>query len=142
MIRVKGEGLTVQRHTKSLAGMRTLAPPSWVMDILRRRHDERRCEWVFPSVARSTLRDPDNTRARLRDVVAGTAWVGLHPHAFRHLVATRLEAAGMTAREIADYLGHDRISMTQDEYMDRHIAVIRAGALPEIAPVVPSESGE
>lgn len=142
VIRVKGVGLIIQSHTKSLAGMRTIAPPSWVMDVLRRRFEERRCEWVFPSVARDTLRDPDNTRARLRDVVEGTEWVGLHPHAFRHFVATQLEAAGMTAREIADYLGHDKISVTQDEYLDRHIAVIQAGALPEITPIDPNESGE
>lgn len=50
---------------------------------------------------------------------AGTGWQGLHPHAFRHLVATRLDAAGLTAREIADYLGHERVSMTQDVYMSR-----------------------
>ncbi|HZE01985.1 MAG TPA: tyrosine-type recombinase/integrase [Pseudonocardiaceae bacterium] len=37
--------------------------------------------------------------------------------AFRHLVATRLDQAGLSAREIADYLGHERISMTQDVYM-------------------------
>ncbi|HEY0640283.1 MAG TPA: site-specific integrase [Pseudonocardiaceae bacterium] len=49
-------------------------------------------------------------------------WEGLHPHAFRHFVATRLDAARWSAREIADYLGHDRISTTQDEYLDRHVA--------------------
>jgi integrase len=64
---------------------------------------------VFPS-ARGTLPDPENTRTWLRQVVAGTSWQGLHPHAFRHLVATRLDAAGLSAREIADYLGHERIS--------------------------------
>ena len=34
-------------------------------------------------------------------------------------VATRLDKAGLSAREIADYLGHERISMTQDVYMTR-----------------------
>lgn len=38
---------------------------------------------------------------------------------FRHLVATRLDAAGLSAREIADYLGHEKVSMTQDVYMSR-----------------------
>jgi integrase len=56
---------------------------------------------------------------QLREVVAGTPWAGLHPHAFRHLIATRLDAAGLSAREIADYLGHERVSMTQDVYMTR-----------------------
>jgi integrase len=63
--------------------------------------------WTVQDVAatRGTLRDPDNTRKRLREVVAGTEWEGLHPHAFRHLVVTRLDASGLSAREIADYLG-------------------------------------
>jgi integrase len=73
---------------------------------------------VFPSTA-GTLGDPDNTRKALRIAVAGTEWAGLHPHVFRHLVATRLDAAGLSAREIADYLGHEKVSMTQDVYMSR-----------------------
>jgi hypothetical protein len=90
VIRVPGEGLIVQPHTKSKAGMRTIHPPGWVLDLFQRRHVNALGEWIFPST-RLTLRDPDNTRARLRDVVRGTPWEGLHPHAFRHLVATRLE---------------------------------------------------
>jgi integrase len=139
VIRVKGAGLTVQPHTKSEAGMRTIRPPTWVMDILKRRHGERTCEWVFPSSA-DTLRDPDNLRKQLRDVIAATEWVGLHPHAFRHFVSTRLDVAGWSARQIADYLGHERISMTQDEYMDRHVAGEGStDAMPEIDP---KESGK
>lgn len=121
LIRVPGSGLVVQDHTKSRAGMRTITPPMWVMTLLRRRHASSHGPWVFPST-RGTLRDPDTTRAQLRAVVKGTAWEGLHPHAFRHLVATRLDAAGLSAREIADYLGHERVSMTQDVYMSRRSA--------------------
>lgn len=65
------------------------------------------------------LRDPDNMRGFLREAVKGTRWEGLHPHAFRHLVATELDRAGLSAREIADYLGHERVSMPQDVYMNR-----------------------
>lgn len=38
-------------------------------------------------------------------------------HSFRKYVATALDAAGLSAREIADYLGHSRPLMTQDVYM-------------------------
>lgn len=118
VVRVPGEGLFVQPHTKSDAGMRTIEPPAWVFALLRKRHADSHGPWVFPST-RGTLRDPDNTRKALREIVADTEWQGLHPRAFRHLVATRLDAAGLTAREIADYLGHERVSMTQDVYMTR-----------------------
>ncbi|MGB7798279.1 MAG: site-specific integrase [Pseudonocardiaceae bacterium] len=134
VIRVPGAGLIVQPHTKSKAGMRTINPPGWVLDLFRRRHTGALGEWIFPST-RLTLRDPDNTRARLRDVVRGTPWEGLHPHAFRHLVATRLDQAGLSAREIADYLGHERISMTQDVYMSRQMTgVAAAAALDRLGP--------
>jgi hypothetical protein len=84
-----------------------------MISLLKKRHADSHGPWVFPST-RGMLRDPDNTRKRVRDVVAGSEWQGPHPHAFRHLVATRLDKTGLSAREIADYLGHERISMTQD----------------------------
>jgi len=49
------------------------------------------------------------------------------PHTYRKTVATRLDQQGLSARTIADQLGHARISMTQDVYMGRrvvdHVAV-------------------
>ncbi|RKT82933.1 Site-specific recombinase XerD [Saccharopolyspora antimicrobica] len=121
VIRVKGVGLIVQPHTKSEAGMRTVMPPKWYMDLLKRRHAESTSQWVYPS-STGTLRDPDNTRRQLREAVHKSDWEGLHPYAFRHLVATELDAQGLSAREIADYLGHENPSMTQDVYMNRGLA--------------------
>lgn len=134
VIRVPAVGLIVQPHTKSRASMRTITPPAWLMELLVKRHAGSHGPWVFPSTA-GTLRDPDNTRKQLRQTVAGTEWAGLHPHAFRHLVATRLDAEGLSAREIADYLGHERVSMTQDVYMSRRVAGAAASsALDRFAP--------
>jgi len=44
-----------------------------------------------PSVEGAGSLDEATDSARLRDVVRGTSWEGLHPHAFRHLLATRLD---------------------------------------------------
>lgn len=135
VIRVPGQGLIVQTHTKSKAGMRTIRPPAWLMALFRRRYETAHGAWVFPSTA-GTLRDAENTRSRLREVLKGTPWEGLHPHAFRRLVATQLDAKGLSARETADYLGHERISMTQDVYMSRGVAGAAAGAaLDRLAPL-------
>jgi integrase len=96
--------------------MRTIPPPTWVMDILKRRYSDGLCEY-------------------LRRAVAGTRWEWLHPHTFRHYVATRLDDAGLSAQEIADYLGHDDVSTTQDVYMDRGIVGVKAGqALAQVVP--------
>lgn len=71
VIRVTGVRLAVQDHTKNPAGVRTIRPPSWVMEILKRRRAESQSLWVFPSAV-GTLRDPDNTRKYIRAVVAET----------------------------------------------------------------------
>ena len=42
-----------------------------------------------------------------------------HLHNFRKTTATHLDQAGLSARVIADQLGHARPSMTQDVYMGR-----------------------
>jgi integrase len=57
---------------------------------------------------------------------AGFDWVT--SHVFRKTVATRLDEAGQSARQIADHLGHNRPSLTQDVYMGRGLASPDAGA--------------
>jgi hypothetical protein len=49
VIRIPGEGLIVQPHTKSKAGMRRITPPTWVLDLLKRRHLESLGAWIFPT---------------------------------------------------------------------------------------------
>ena len=46
------------------------------------------------------------------------AWVT--SHSFRKTAATILDEAALSARLVADQLGHSRPSMTQDVYMGRH----------------------
>jgi integrase len=43
-------------------------------------------------------------------------------------VATRLYDAGLSARQIADHLGHSRPSLTQDGYLGRGTANPEAAA--------------
>lgn len=40
-------------------------------------------------------------------------------HVFRKAAATELDGAGLTARQIADQLGHAKVSMTQNYYLGR-----------------------
>jgi integrase len=53
-------------------------------------------------------------------------WSWLTSHVFRKTVATRLDEAGHSAREIADQLGHEKPSMTQDVYMGRRVVSVAA----------------
>jgi len=104
---------------------------------------------VFGAPAARALRDPRNTNRELRkaldalgcEVCNGTgliegvnrkgkpamirceagpfSWVT--SHTFRKTVATRLEEAGCTPRQVADQLGHARPSMTMDVYFGRNV---------------------
>lgn len=40
-------------------------------------------------------------------------------HVFRRTAATEMDRDGLTARQIADQLGHAKVSMTQDRYLGR-----------------------
>ena len=133
VIRVRGHGL-VRKGTKTASGERTLLLPSWALDDLRRRHavGVRLESPVFPDT-RGGLRDPSNTRRRLRKALdrAGFGWVTSHN--FRKTTATLLDDAGLSARLIADQLGHARPSMTQDVYMGRKAVDARAADALETA---------
>lgn len=48
------------------------------------------------------------------------SWI--RSHALRKTTATALDAAGHTARQVADQLGQAKISITQDVYMGRKVA--------------------
>jgi integrase len=52
------------------------------------------------------------------------AWIT--SHVFRKTTATILDNDGQTARQIADQLGHARVSMTQDAYLGRRAGDSRA----------------
>jgi len=140
VVRVKGQGLQ-RRPTKSAAGERTLRLPGWAVDMIVRRGD--RLGWagpLFPIPDRrrgsqrhtGVWRDPSNTSRDLRQARdrAGYGWVT--SHVFRKTVATLMDEAGMTAREIADQLGHARPSLTQDVYMEREAVAYGAVALEDL----------
>lgn len=120
--RISGQGL-VRRPTKSAAGERTLGLPQRIVDMLTLRHDAGvKLDWpVFPD-SLGGFRDPNNTLKILRKVranVASLEWV--KSHNFRKTLATILDSDGQSARQIADHLGHSRVSMTQDGYLGRKI---------------------
>lgn len=129
VVRKKGTGLILQAKPKSQSGWRKLHLPTWLIILLQAR-DVVENEWnvVFPSQL-GKLRDRSNTNADLRDALdpLGFGWVTSHN--FRKTAATLLDDAGLTVREIADQLGHKRVSMTQDTYFGRKQASPRVAKL-------------
>ena len=89
------------------------------MDLLRRRHEVlgEFTTLLFPTPL-MRLRDPSNTQREVRDRRDTLGYPELSTHSFRKTVATILDGEGLSATEIADYLGHENPSMTQDVYMN------------------------
>lgn len=119
----------LEERTKTEAGWRVIGVPPCTVELLRHRLSDPSYstgEVIFPSPL-GRIRDTSNTAADLRRVFdrAGFDWVS--SHTLRKTVATRLDDAGFSARQIADHLGHAHPSMTQDVYLGR-----RAGN-PEVA---------
>lgn len=128
VVRVKGEGVTIQERGKTAASTRTVRLPEWLCSRLRsRRSSAVENEWgvIFPTPM-LRLRENGNTSKDVRDLLddAGMPWAT--SHTFRKTAATLLDAAGVSGREVANQLGHARPSMTQDVYMSRRTVTDRA----------------
>jgi integrase len=65
----------------------------------------------------------------LRAVLDRLGYEWVTSHTLRKTVATRLDEAGRSPREIADQLGHAKASMTLDVYMGRNVVSAAAAAI-------------
>lgn len=148
VVRVKGKGQQIN-HGKTEVSARTLNLPRWLTVMLRDRkakvatllgiNVEDLEGPVFPN-SLGGLRDKHNTLAQWRQfrASAGYGWVTIRT--FRRSVATILDAAGLSARQIADQLGQSKISTTQDVYMGRRApGRDAADALEVISPDEPDD---
>jgi integrase len=133
IVRIKGEGL-LRKSTKTSTGERVLQLPRWATSMLRTRFmtGARLDQPLFPDVL-GGFRDPANVRRDIRDVRGSGELAWITSHNFRKTTATILDEAGLSARAVADQLGHARPSMTQDVYMGRRVLNGRAAHALESA---------
>lgn len=122
--RVKGQGL-VLHEGKTASAQRMVPLPRFVVDVLRQRRERLAAladdAPVFGAITRTGIgwRDPDAVGLWVREV---RTWVGLSwmtTHVWRKTAATVLDEAGLSARAIANQLGHAQVSVTQNVYMGR-----------------------
>jgi integrase len=83
---------------------------------LRNDHPQGRTPWAFPSPQGSGRRHITEAAVRtfLTDLGVHLQIPRLHPHAFRHLMATRLLEAGVAERVVQEILGHTSSAVTRD----------------------------
>jgi integrase len=86
---------------------------------------------LFPGLA-GGVRNPSDANRDLREVLNRVdtevyGWVT--SHTFRKTVATLQDDDGLSARQIADHLGHAKPSMTKDFYLGRAVASAEAAKI-------------
>lgn len=112
-------GLIRQPHPKTDESNRTLLLPPFVVEMLRRRRESARGEWVFDAT-NGKLRSPNNFRTQwraFREAEGYEDWVV--PKTFRKAVATLV--ATVAGDDVAgDQLGHAKGStITRKNYIKR-----------------------
>jgi integrase len=112
-------GVVEIKGTKIAAALRTVRLPSWCLDMLRARTPSRSA-WVFPNVL-GKQRDDCVMRRQLRAAFA-RAGFDITSHVLRKTAASLMDEAGISARLIANQLGHARPSITSDVYLGRGVA--------------------
>lgn len=120
--RVKGKGMVLQDFGKTEKSSRTIKVPSYVMELLERRRKSHRPN-AYGLVFTTPLGEILDQSLVLRHMRAQREYLGfprLTSHSFRKTVATILDRRGMSARAIADYLGHSDPALTQKVYMAPH----------------------
>lgn len=138
VLRVTGRGVILKPSPKSHSGERILELPSWAVEMLERRCDNRSktssgdVTPVFPSPLSKKLRDPMNTQRAIREAFAEMGKPGLTSHVLRKTVASMMSDAGLAARAAADQLGHSRVSLVQDRYMGRKARATGAALVLEV----------
>ncbi len=121
-----------------------LRAPGWLTDLLAERRQRLvHSGLLFPNSVGS-YRDVSAVNKEFRRVRAGTAFEWVVPHTYRKTVATLLDQGGLSARTVADQLGHAQISMTQNVYLGRRVVDDSAAqALDEVLlRVVPGAGSE
>lgn len=126
-VRVKGKGIVRQPFAKTDKSRRTTPLPGATIELLKRRYDRLGAftTLIFPTPLMQP-RDPSNTQREIRERRDSLGYPELSTHSFRKTAATVLDSAGLSATEIADYLGHENPSMTQDVYMNTVKGATRA----------------
>lgn len=122
---VKGKGV-IRHDGKTFASKRLVAMPDYLrmMLLVRRPPSALGDDPVFPagtltSAGKLTWKYPSNTTRSIRRLRRRIGYDWVTSHVFRKTVVTLLNEAGFTARDIADLVGHAKISITQDVYMGR-----------------------
>ncbi|WP_083879185.1 tyrosine-type recombinase/integrase [Leucobacter salsicius] len=127
--------MTTQLFPNTADLARTTPLPVATIELLKHRQVriEGQSTLLFPTPLMK-LRDPSNTQREIRDRRDALGYPELSTHSFRKTVATMLDAAGLSARDIAEYLCQANPSITQDIYMAKQTGSKKAAETMQKGP--------
>lgn len=129
-----GADVTV-RKSKTTAGERRIALPARLAAMLAARSLGDGPLFPTPLGKRRDRRNTSGEWQAARERLGLPAYTF---HSFRKTVATALDQAGLSARDIAEYLGHANPSLTMNTYMSKTVGGSRAAeALDSVMHVRP-----
>ena len=136
VVRVPGKGIA-RNPGKTHAAVRTVALPASLAARLRTLHDSRSSpplpsDPVFQNRS-GGFREPKQVSDWFREALHSAGMDFVTSHTFRKTCATILDDAGLSARQIADVLGHANPSMTLNVYLGRGQDTSQAAAALEKA---------
>lgn len=118
--------------TKTSSSDRTIHLPPWLIAALEARQGFLGHPPADSPICPSPLgkrRDSSNTIRAVTGFLERAGYPWASSHTFRKTVATRLDRAGLSPREIANHLGHSNPAMTLSAYMDRRSATEQVAAI-------------
>ena len=121
---VDGSVVTI-RKSKTTAGERRITVPATVAEMLARRPREVDAVFPTPMLKRRDRRNTSNEWQAARERLGLPAYTF---HSFRKTVGTALDQAGLSPRDIAEYLGHANPSLTMNTYMSKTVGGDRAAS--------------
>ncbi|WKT89561.1 tyrosine-type recombinase/integrase [Microbacterium maritypicum] len=114
------------RKSKTTAGERRITVPAAVAAMLEERtRSDLTGLPLFPTPL-GKRRDRRNTSGEWQATRERLGLPDYTFHSFRKTVATALDQAGLSARDIAEYLGHANPSLTMNTYMSKTVGGSRA----------------
>lgn len=122
---VVGSVVTI-RKSKTTAGERRITVPASVVQMLERTNGSREpFAPLFPT-ALGKRRDRRNTSAEWQKSRERLSLGDYTFHSFRKTVGTALDQAGLSPRDVAEYLGHSDPSLTMNTYMSKKVGGSKA----------------
>ena len=103
--------------TKTSAGTRKIVLPPSTAELLKKRKNAVKSEWIFPNPLRPEMpTDPNSAYRHLKTLLKQAGLPSIRFHDLRHTFATHALASGVDIKTLSGILGHTKAAFTLDTY--------------------------